>query len=128
MITPFQAFLYAVLGVPVNCVTNPQKDFDADSQQMVIDSTIDKYRACYIRIENLGTEKIYYSEDISDVNGAGICDTDPSHFTGIIAPASAADAGDGGFREWQRHRPSKIYIYGVNAYRAAITLRYAQET
>lgn len=125
MLTPSQLKKYLVLGIPTDTETLGQKDFDALAVTKVHDINDKELRQpILIRIENVGTEPIFYSEDIVDADGNGVCSADA--FTGIISPASAALAGDGGFREWQKHRPKQIYIFGTNAYSASISKRYAQ--
>lgn len=125
MLTPTQLRQYGVLGTPVDSETDHKKAFAAEEVYCVTDYAKQTREPVYIRIQNVGTEPIYYAEDISDGNGNGTCSAEL--FTGIIPAASTTTAGDGGTLEWQKHRPKKIYIFGTLAYRAAIVRRYAED-
>lgn len=78
-----------------------------------------------IRIQNLhASEPLRFSEDLRDGAGVPLCSA--VAFTGVLPCGTATDDGTGGSAEWQKNRPSCITIHATNAFRCAVTIRYAE--
>lgn len=122
----FISWVYAikslVLGVDVNSVPQVAVTVAGGAQAKIYDITDNANygkRAILIRIQNLGTEPIRWSE------GMGHCDA--VDYCGVIPAGNANDDGLGGYIEFRAHRPHDIYIHADNDYRYAAVLRYAYE-
>jgi hypothetical protein len=79
----------------------------------------------FIRVRNLhASEPLFISEDLRDANGVPICSA--AQFTDVLAHGTATDDGTGAGAEWQKNRPSCVSIFGTNAWRAVVMIRYAE--
>jgi hypothetical protein len=119
----FISWVYAIksfiLGIDVSSSTQLPVTYAGDTTTKVYDSTDKGPRPILIRIQNLGTEPIRWSE------GMGTCTA--LNFSGIIPGSTVEDDGSGGGIEFQRHRPTNIYIHADDDYRCVIVKRYAYE-
>lgn len=92
---------------------------------VIYDSYSSKRKPVFIRVFNIDTEPIFVSEDLRGADLKPI--VSDVQFTDIIAKSGVAKDGTGGGREWDANRPSCIALYGTNAWKAVIVLRYIDE-
>lgn len=108
-----------VFGIRTTTENDLDKDKAAGEEVQVYDLDKETRVPVFVRIQNLGTEPIRYSEDL------GKCSA--NQFTGILGPGSASDDGFGTTIEYRAHIPRSVYIHATNAYRVSITKRYAPQ-
>lgn len=96
---------------------------------VIYDSYTSKRRPVYIRVRNLGTEPIYVSEDLRGADLHPIASA--KQFTDVLAAdtgsAATLEKGGGAGCEWDLMRPSCIALFGTNAWRAVVVIRYIDE-
>lgn len=113
-----QAIKAAVLGLPVDSellVLNP----NLEGERLVYDLTKEQRKACIIRIQNVGTQPVFWSENLGQCTAA--------QYNGVLAKDSvggAAPEGDGGGIEFRAHIPKNIYVFATAAAAVRVTKRY----
>lgn len=108
-----------VFGIRTTTENDNDKDKAAGEIVKVYDVETDTRVPVFVRIHNIGTEPIKYNED------GGTCNA--NQFTDILPAGTGADDGLGGGIEYKYHIPRNLYLYAADAYRVAITLRYADQ-
>ena len=91
------------------------------AERKVYDREKDQRRPCLIRIQNVGTVPVFWSE------GLGLCNAE--QWNGVMPKDTTGGAtpdGDGGTLEWRTHIPHDIYVYAGAAAAVRVTIRYAE--
>lgn len=117
LLSDTQATLANVLGLDVDgelVVLNP---FLA-GEQKVWDRDKDERRPVLIRVVNVGTEKVFWSENLGQCTAAQYNDVLQGDTTG-------APIGDGEAIEFRAHIPKNIYLFAAANAAVRVTKRYA---
>lgn len=115
-----QCIRAAVLGLNVDGEMIPMDPNNA-GERRVYDETIDQRRPVLIRIVNVGTEPVFWSENL------GVCNA--VQWNDIMQPDTTGGAtpdGDGEAIEFRAHIPKNIYLFASNPAAVRVTKRYAE--
>ena len=110
----------AVLGLNVDGEMIPLDPNQADERR-VYDETIDQRRPVLIRIVNVGTQAVFWSENLGQCTANLWNDVMQADSVGGATPA-----GDGEAIEFRAHIPKNIYLYAAAAAAVRVTKRYAE--
>lgn len=116
-----QAIRAAALGLIVDSDPPLALNPNLGGDRKVWDDEVDSRHPVLIRVQNVGTQAVFWSEAIGQCTAA--------QFNGVLPGDSvggAAPAGDGGIIEFRAHIPHNVYLFASATAAVRVTKRFAE--